>query len=475
MSDSSPEEVTPEPPMGPWGSLIPEETGLVAFWPHRESPTLEEVSSAIRTWVGEDVVVTDAEESEDENEEPSSETLFRAVPIDVDDTDTLWGLQLTVPSMNSAIILWAEAATQLGKEEREQLGTASADSPWVIRAQTVLQPGQAADDYFMLMNILAGALPDIVGILDVVTSQQFHRKQLDEIFVAKDALPVDHVLWRLGRFDGKAAGDPILLASTGLRRCGLPELEVIELPAEHAQAAVITMHTLASLLLEGELPAPGDAIDIGDGLQVCLRLSTSISDQLPDHAPGHPAWRKRMASLGMPRFQEVSAVVCERGPQEGQPTAWHYPRETITAIESGTAVLYISSNEANAEARRAQATFPSFATAWGSLHRANHPDWNALAEKAFLVQAPLDMDPSDERIEQVWFQLRSIERGSVHAILIESSRSDPTAIAGQERVIPIDQISNWRVELPDRSYGPSETDILLAAIDQTRGIEGTTP
>ncbi|MDA1105945.1 MAG: DUF2314 domain-containing protein [Planctomycetota bacterium] len=516
MSGGLPDPHAKTPADGPWGSLLPEESGLVAFWPEREPPQLAEVVESIRAWLGVEkrnaegvqdagADTLDEPDSDDEREDADDDEAdaeagdedpidagdgIHARAVEMDPGGALWGLQLNIPSLRAGLILWVEEAAPLGESEREMLGTEASDSLWVLRVQTVLGATTAASDYFMVLNLVAGSMPELVGILDVVTSQYFPRKRLAQLFLAPDTAPIDHALWRLGRFDS-SDGATTLLATTGLRRCGLPELELLGLPVEHAQSGVVLLQTLASLLLEGEMPTPGTTLEIGDQLAVSLRRSTLVSATLPELALGSVAWRTHMESVGMDRFQEESAVV---GPAQGEARSKDelFPVRVIEVIANGEAVLYVSTNEATADLRRAQATFATFATAFASLHRRDHPEWTDLAERAFLVQASIEDDPTlggpalradavtepDDRIEQVWLEVRAIEKAGIRGALAASPRSRPELRIGMEVTVPAWRVTNWRVEFPTRSYGPAEADDLLVEVDRVRGLarsEGTSP
>lgn len=548
MSGGTEQPAQPVPPDGPWGSLLPDESGFVAFWNDKEPPRLEEVILSLKAWLGVEGAAAgaggaeetadgtgdsnesdgddteeyddeeegddgeaddaddaddgdDAEEEEDDSESPTASrdiTGLSARPFDVEEAGSLWGIQLSIPAVRSAIIVWAEPASPLGEQERELLGEEATASPWLIRVQTVLGHATAAEDYFAVVGLLAGALPKVAGVLDVVTSQFFPAKRLQQLFLAKDAVPIDHILWRLGRFDHPAGGAPekqvSLLSTTGLRRCGMPELELIDLPPGLVQAGVVLLQTLASLLLERHMPAPELPLEIGDNIAVTLRRSSDVAQELPDGWPGSATWRARMVQVGLDHFGEESAVVAAVGSGKTS-DAERFPRAVLETIDAGQAVLYISTNEAEADLRRAQATFDTFAMAFASLHRRDHPDWSALAERSFLVQAPLDeatpvpraragdadtpvgvslpqsAPPTDDHVEQVWMEVRSIERAGVRGRLVAAPRSRPAFQAGAEFLIPSTLVTNWRVEFAERAFGPAESEDLLVEVDRLRGLD----
>ena len=59
-------------PSNPWG-LEPQESGFVAFWPHAEPPTMEEVTGAMATWVGDLTPAAQPVEVSAEGEDPDGD------------------------------------------------------------------------------------------------------------------------------------------------------------------------------------------------------------------------------------------------------------------------------------------------------------------------------------------------------------------------------------------------------------------
>jgi hypothetical protein len=179
----------------PWG-LEPQESGFVAFWPHAEPPTMEEVSGAMATWVGDIAPSPPSEESASDAEDGDSgasddeegEDRFKVQPLEPDG-EANWCCAIHVPGITHALVVWCEPARTLSEPERAQLGDAAARAKWVIRVQTVLHAPDAAEDYFMAVGLIAGSMPDLVAMLDVVTSEVFDRATLDRLFVAEGAHP----------------------------------------------------------------------------------------------------------------------------------------------------------------------------------------------------------------------------------------------------------------------------------------------
>jgi len=477
-------EETQKPDAGnPWG-LEPQESGFVAFWPHAEPPMMEEVTGAMATWVGEAVPAAsdgaasggeageDAEGDEDEDDE--SEDRFKVQPLEPDG-EANWCCAVHVPGITHALVVWCEPARALSQAERAQLGDAAAGAKWVIRVQTVLHAPDAAEDYFMAVGLIAGSVPDIVALLDVVTSEVFDRSALDRLFVAEGAKPMDRVLWRLGRYEALSDGDSstVLIGTCGLSRCGLPELEMCEVPRDRADAAAVLLHTLAGLLLESPAPPPGFEMEIGDGISVTLQRADDVASHLTDGAPGSNPWREVARTHGLGEFELPRAAVCGTEPRGAYKPVWMWPDEAVERIASGNAVLFMTRHSVEAATQRAQSTWPTFAMAFASLARPSNPDWKKMAEDAFQVQAAVPPSPEGNvgpRIEQSWFHVRRIAGDGVHAVTSSRPVTRPDLDAGSMVLLKATDVTDWRVELDGRVYDPEESDALLHAVDRVRGI-----
>ncbi len=421
----------------------------VGFWPHPEPPSQEEVGRALASWIGREL---DAEAAQPEGEE-----------------GMLWALMVKVPGVVSPVVLWAERA--LPADPTQLPDPRMAACKWVLGVQTILEPGEAHAEYFHLVAMLAGAFPEIVGVLDVTTARRFSREELEQQFIAQDAVPNDEFLWSISAVAPTEEDDaPMMLFTTGLARAGLPELEMLEVPSRHSQAAAILMNHVASLLLEEPPPAPGEPIEIGPDVNVALVPWREIARFMDPDVPGSATFREAAGEAGDASLSGVRAVICAPE-QVGQfRKLWSWPRATIEKMEEGRAVLYASEHSSVASERRAQRTWPAFATAFASVRRATEPVVSALAEGAFHVQAPVGGVDEEDRREQGWFLVKRFDGDVVEASLVEDPVTRDDFHAGDQVRIPRADITDWRVVLPEDVYAPDRSDELMSAVDRLRGL-----
>lgn len=437
-----------EAPSG-W-DVEPQESGFVAFWPHVEALTGAELSTAVTAWVGSKVTIE---------------------PIEADE-EAIWAYGIQIPGVDSGFVIWCERARPLSDRDRDQVGDDASRCPWVIRLQTILSADEPAEEYFMSVGMLGGALPDVVAILDVITGEVYDRKRIDRDFLAEDAGPVERLLWRLGRYEALPDGDHdlVLLGTHGLARCGIPELELVEVPRDMTESAAVLLHTVAGLLLENDLPDPGESVEVGDQLVVVLQPVAEVSGFIKEGSAGSEPWRVQARSHGMSEFALTRAVICapkKRGKFRG---VWVWPQTVVARIAAGGAVLYMTQHSVRASERRARATWGSFATAFVSLTRTGNPKWQEIARNGFTVQAPVP-GSGEPRIEQAWFSLQGIDHDSLTVAVLDRPVTRPDLDPGAQLEFATSVITDWRVEIGAEIYDPDDVDALLAAVDRVRGVD----
>jgi len=432
-------------------NLEPQESGFVAFWPHDEACTRAEFIAAVEAWVG-DSVEHDAVESEESRGE-------------------LWAIRLQVPGIESGMVVWCERASELSARDQEQVSEDGVEAPWVIRLQLILATEDAAEEYFMVMGLLGGSLPDIIAVLDVVTGEVSSREQLEHEFITEAATPTDRPLWKLARYGSLPGGDEscVMLGTQGLARCGLPELEMDEVPVDLADQASVIIFTLAGTLLGGDLPQPGGCITIGDGLTVSLQRVEEVQSSIEPNTAGSAAWRAKVRQQGCEEFSVERAVICGEAPVGQYTKVWSWPRDVVNRIASDRAIVYMNQRWLQNAERRAQATWPSFAMAFTNLVRSGKPQWLALARKAFVVQAPLDGGDSG-RVEHSWMAVQAIDHDQVRVKVLEQPATRPDLKPGDLLTVTRQSVADWRVQIVGFMFDPEASEQLLKAVDRIRAM-----
>lgn len=453
MSDPAPESdpETSASSEDPWELPEPSPSGWVVFWPHAEAPTRDEIGTAFAAWLGHELEGESPEENED---------------------GTLWAFTFSMDGLPVPALVWAEEAQSL---EGEDVEDSVKRCKWVVRMQALLPSEEPHEAYFRLVALMAGAIGDSPGILDAVTGHFLPRNVLESGFLAPEALPHERWLWRVsgaGLASPTEGGEhPTMLFTTGLWRCGRPELELLELPASHVRAGLILLDAVAGLLLEGDMPDAGEVFEVGPGLSITLQPWREVAATMDAGMPGSADFRAAAGHAGEASpLLGVRAVLCHPEPVGAFRKVWTWPRDAVAAIEGGQAALYATEHATKASALRAQRRWETFATAFASLKKAEGDAAVQVRENGFTVQAPLENGNDPDRVEQAWLCVKRFEAGKVVGALLEKSRSRDDLDAGSEVTLDPKTITDWRVEMEEGDFGPEKWQELLPAVDRLRGL-----
>ena len=93
-----------------------------------------------------------------------------------------------------------------------------------------------------------------------------------------------------------------------------------------------------------------------------------------------------------------------------------------------------------------------------------------MVQSAFQVQAPLEGGMDPDRVEQAWFVVRKFDGDSLDTVLLDQPHSRADLSGGSSVRVPVANITDWRVELPEGDLSSELWTELLPAVDRLRGI-----
>lgn len=408
--------------MADWNALTPEPTSLIALWPHDAAPALDDVVAALARHLGEAAV-------------------REALPAD--DPAVAWSAAVDLPCASAPVLLWAEPAQPLDDHERDALGVA--DCRWALGVQTLLDRADPLTAFREIVHAIAGAYPRIPAILDLDTTRWYPRAELENVFAPGGIEPAAEVLWTIQLVEGRAG--VTWLHTHGLRRCGRPELEMLEVPVARAAQAADLLQDVAGLLLERDVPAPGTAFEIGPDLLVSLRRWEDVAPHVSEDAPGGMSDR---AGVRAEAHAGPSAVVCAFGADPDDRT---WPRDAVARRARGEATVFVTTRATDRQAALARAAWAHFVDAFAA----------ATDTARFGVKAGFPDDQARGR-EHLWFEVCRAERDRVEGRLMH----EPLAVArlheGDRTWIDIEQVSDWRILTAGAAFGPDDADRLAAAL-----------
>lgn len=390
-----------------------------------------------------------------------------------------WNLVLAVDGLASPCIVWVEAARAIGPDDVPDPSIARLR--WTLGFETLLggrldgaaRASEAFAEYVALLSLVTRSFPEVPAILDTATRRWFARAELERLFVGPDGEPeaTEDVLWRVvavGRSERPDAEERLWLHTMGLARCGLPELEMLEVPGRHVRGAVTLLNGIAALCLTETLPPPGGVASVGVNVQVSFQPWQEVVRYLDPGALGSVADRRADEEPGsLNPLLGVRAVVCGAEPKGQYRRIWCWPADAVAGIERGEAGLYLSPAATRRLARRARHTWGEFATAFASLRdrRAAEPEG-----PAFLVKASVTGGTDAEGArEHLWFEVKDIRGDRAEGKLLNDPHLARHLSLGEIVPVELDLVSDWRVDLPEGQFGPSTADRLLAAVDRFRG------
>lgn len=424
----------------------PEPSNVIALWPGETPPSLTEALAGLQQRLGEGVeLIDELDVAEDSPDAPSQ---------------VVWAAAIKLPGLVEPVVCWAQAAAPAASG---QLGDPRAEAcRWAFGIEAVLGDDPVGE-HFHVLRTLCHAFPDVPMVLDVNSTRCFTREELERMFTS-DVEPSPHELWAIHAVADMDKGSPAWIHTHGLWRCGLPELEMLEVPQSHLRSAVDVLNTVASLLLESSPPAPGEPLEIGQDLAVALQPWQEVVRFVPPEAHGSMRDRSHDES----EHSGVRAVVCAAKPQGTFRKVWVWPREVVEHFNQDGAVRYLSARETARQSAAARAAWPELATAFAAAQKRGLLNPQRL-RAVFLVKAGFSADgaadPDAEHREHLWFKIESFKGQAARGELINQPFSIPSMQSGKRYDIPAAIVSDWHVQMQQGIFGSDRIAELWSALD----------
>ena len=419
----------------PWALAEPEPTTLIALWPDESEPKRTEVLAAFATTLNHPIGAAGEAEPEDDA--------------------ILWSAAIDLPGHRGKTVVWAEPARRLPVSELDD--AAAAACAWVIGAETVLDPDDPVKEFAGLVRLLAAAHGGVTAVLDTNSGQWHQRPALDRYFCSDDAPPED-VLWATHVVVSEGGEGSVWLHTHGLRRCGRPELEMLEVPIRHMDRAAELLSAVVGRIIEDGIPAPGEPYAIGPTLEVAIAPWREVAP----YVGGAPGGMQDRADEPDNPHVGPRAVVCAREPRGAYRRTWSWPRDVLERLESGDRCLYLSRHETQRLLERARASWPRFADAFGVLQGGE-----GRPEVRFLMKAGLPVGAEGRGREHLWFSVRRFDGARAEGTLLNQP-DQVTLKRGDVKWIDRDAVSDWSVETPLGRYGPQDETMLVGVLEALR-------
>jgi len=352
------------------------------------------------------------------------------------------------------ILLWLEDAQPLDPQEVARgLAPDLAAIPWVVGAQTLLDADDPRASYASLLSAV-GDPARTVALLDPDTGRWSEADLLQRVLQEPLHLGEDH-LWST-RAVRRSPDGAVWLFTEGLRRCGRPELELLEVPEPLAPAAAALLDALAPLLIEGA-PPPATRWPVGPEHAVSLQPLVEATGHLDAASPGSAEDRERLFGAGTdPRSVQDRAAVCGVEPRGAYRRIWEPPRELLEAIAAGEVALYQARTCGERLRRLARGTVD----AWCA--------WLRSEPRGVVVRFALDGGESGPQ----WHRLREVLDRAVLATP-QAGAGEPVVGGGEMLEHRLDllrtSLVGWEALFEGRIHGPGELAPLRAAVEASPG------
>jgi hypothetical protein len=404
-----------------WALPTLEPTSLIALWPGATAPDVAALADRLA---------------------PRS-----VAPLEHDDPAQPAAVVVELEELPAPMLLWSEPAQPLAPGELDD--PAAARCRFVVGVETLLDPDDPLVTFATLVRRMIDLAPDTPAILDVNCTSWHPRDAIQHAFIDAPVEPPVDVLWIIQAVaPARARAGGVWLHTHGLWRCGRPELELVDVPPAHANAAAGLLNDVAALWLESDLPAPDAPFEIGPDLAVVVRPWSEVAGALPAGAPGGIADREGGDDGA---HGGVRGIVCAAAPDRSG--AWRWPEELVAARQRGAAAIFRSVRTTRRQATLARHHWPAL------VDLAENERAKILVKAGF---APERESATRDR-EHLWFAMREIGAASARGELLDDSA---TTNLTRGAVYPIDvsTVSDWIVEFDGRGYGPEQLEPLRAQV-----------
>jgi hypothetical protein len=407
------------------------------LWPGNDPPMAEEIRIRLEQWGN---VAPDPEGAAAE--------------------DTIWSFWLDLADRPVSHLIWCEPfegphLRLLDRMKfRDSLHEAEVRScRWLVGHEGPLSLRHPNADYQLQLRIAEAISRDWSPAFFDASGFVFRSPREIKHLIASKTPPRTSTLYSIHRVSNGIPTDDepekFWLHTHGLQRAGVPDLDLLDVPAPLVCAAGELLETVASLWIHYQTPEPETPFAIGQGIDISWRPWQVVAEERDHRANG--GWKFRTDEWAHTGYR---AVLFASQPTilPGGGKIWNTPSEVLFKLTQPETTLFRSAYETRRMASLAQERWSSF----GMLFAGRRPaDWR------FAVKLRYG-DDNGSRGEHLWFEVLGIRPGRIQARLI----SFPTMVhdleIGQAGWHDLARMSDWRVLTPQGTYDPETADELFA-------------
>jgi hypothetical protein len=354
-----------------------------------------------------------------------------------------WSVLVRLPEQPTPVLISCERTKRMD-EVPPSLAASVAASGFTIVVESLLDGGDPRLTWGRLAMV-AAVRPEAIALLDGTTGRWFDREEIDRDLSDLSLGPPEDVLWRVQAVSSSENLEEctVWLYTRGLLRCGLPDLEMLEVPGADAAAASKLMDALAGLLLEDGPAAPEIPYPLGPGIDVALIPWREIVETLDPESLGSEADRAALSQETPNPLHARRAVICDIEPKGSFKRVWTWPQNAVAHFAQPDAAVYrsdISTSRASEVAHRS----------WASAVEAHQ---NALPGTLLLAGIPLGAD-SEGRVEHAWLQVEHASSSGGSGRLLRAAFDGRPA--GTSLDFQSADLDGWRLVRGEHAIGPED-------------------
>jgi hypothetical protein len=340
-------------------------------------------------------------------------------------------IMLSIPGFPCPVLFGCERTRgpeELPPSQRDRLGACA----WVLYCETLFDQEDPIASYVRLAEVLAFD-GQTLAILDGQTHRWFDEGEIQSELLDQSIPPSERCLWetRVVSESPDLEEGTAWVYTTGLLRCGLPELEMTEVVADKVHRAVKLLDVAASLALESGFPPPEIPWRLGKGIEVVLLPWAEVIETLDPESLGSVEDREKLTKDSPNPLVAARAAVCDVKPRGTYKLIHRWAEHAMDTMALTMAQIYKSDLATTRDEMLAQRTWPRVIDAL------------AIAPPGVTVFVCLSLEVEGERqLEQAWIQLMDCsELGGVGRLLRDAESIE----VGAPIEFGVAEVTGWRL------------------------------
>jgi len=333
-------------------------------------------------------------------------------------------------------LLWEPKLTQ---GEREQ----ALKSAHAITVETEFGDEPLAD-FHRHARVLVAAAPGAVAFLDGSAAETHSGAWLRDL-AAAGVPPGATATFRIHAVaEGEGRAERVWLHTHGLRRLGLPELEIVDVPQSAAGTLGEVINAMANAFLCFGMPPAGEPFGPGGGKSGGL-LWLPLEQALP-HLP-RGMWIDD-------RDEGHSEAVVLLSPPGLFSRRYRNPATLVKGFERHPPVVPLSNAETERMAALAKERLPRFAYLQ-SRYSEDTDNWIFLIHVGLPVDPEFQEDEDAPEREHLWFQVHALRESEFEATLVNQPIGIKALREGQRGTWSLEGLSDWAILGTRGQFDPS--------------------